>query len=326
MRLFLAPMEGLADQSLRAVLTALSPYDLAVSEFVRVSGALLPQRAFFRISPELQHGGRTRAGTPVQVQLLGSDPLMMARNAARLAQWSPAGVDLNFGCPAATVNRHRGGAVLLDEPETLHAIGVAVRAAMPAGGPVLSAKMRLGVKDTLRAVECAQALADAGVERLVVHARTKLDGYRPPAHWPWVARIAEAVSVPVVANGEVWTVDDWQRCRSESGVADVMLGRGAVVDPFLARDIRAGRAWARNDPRADDWAVLREHIGLFWIEVRARLEARHAPGRLKQWLNLLRRRFGQAEALFQHVRPLRDARQIDRLLALHGIGAPALAA
>ena len=72
--------------------------------------------------------------------------------------------------------------------------------------------------------------------------------------------------------------------------------------------------------------MLREHIGLFWIEVRARLEARHAPGRLKQWLNLLRRRFGQAEALFQHVRPLRDARQIDRLLALHGIGAPALAA
>ncbi|MCB1937695.1 MAG: tRNA-dihydrouridine synthase family protein [Rhodocyclaceae bacterium] len=326
MKLYLAPMEGLADESLRRVLTALSRYDLAVSEFVRVSTTVLPQRAFFRISPELGNGGRTRAGTPVQVQLMGSDPQMMARNAARLVQWSPAGVDLNFGCPAPLVNRHRGGAVLLDEPETLHAVAAAVRAAMPLGGPPLSAKMRLGVKDPRRAVECAQALADGGIERLVVHARTKLDGYRPPAHWPWVARIAEAVRIPVVANGEVWTVADWQRCRSESGVADVMLGRGAVVDPFLARDIRAARQWEAGDPRAGDWAALVPEIAAFWADVRGRLAPRHAPGRLKQWLNLLRRRFAQAEALYQCVRPVNDARQIDALLVARGIHPAARAA
>ena len=107
-RLLLAPMEGLADDVLREVLTRVAGYDHAVTEFVRVSGTLLPPRAFRRISPELLAGSATSSGTPVRVQLLGSDPVCMADNAAQLAALGPAGVDLNFGCPAPTVNRHRG--------------------------------------------------------------------------------------------------------------------------------------------------------------------------------------------------------------------------
>lgn len=326
MKLLLAPMEGLADEVLRDVLTRLSPYDQAVSEFVRISATVLPQRSFFRISPELARGGRTAAGTPVQLQLMGSDPGLMAENAARAQRWSPAGIDLNFGCPAPTVNRHRGGAVLLDEPKTLHAVASAVRAVMPRGGPPLTAKMRLGVRDTRLTLACAEALAEAGVERIVVHARTKLEGYRPPAHWAWVGRIAEQVRVPVVANGEVWSVADWQRCRQESGVADVMIGRGAVADPFLARDIRAGVMHAADDPREADWAELLPAIALFWARVRSKLQARHAPGRLKQWLGFLRRRFVQAEALYQALRPLEDVHAIDAVLAQAGAGRPARAA
>lgn len=325
MNLLLAPMEGLADEVLRDVLTQVSAYDLAVTEFVRVSNTVLPRRAFFRTSPELAAGGKTPAGTPVQLQLLGGDPALMARNAARAAQWSPAGIDLNFGCPAPTVNRHRGGAVLLDEPETLYAVTRAVSDALIDIGVPLTAKMRLGVIDATRAIECAQALVDGGAQRLVVHARTKLEGYRPPAHWSWVARIAEAVHVPVVANGEVWSVAHWQRCRFESGVSDIMLGRGAVADPFLARDIRAAVEWPAGDPRHQDWAILTPAIALFWARVRLKLAACHAPGRLKQWLNYLRRHFAQAEDLFQRLRPLRDARQIDDLLCAHGI-LPAAAA
>ncbi len=321
MRLLLAPMEGLADEVLREVLTGLSTYDQAVTEFVRVSSTVVPARTFVRISPELNNGGRTASGTPVQVQLLGADPERMARTAAVALPLSPAGIDLNFGCPAPTVNRHRGGAVLLDEPEILHAVAAAVRGVMPAGGAPLTAKMRLGVADKGRAVECAQALEAAGVERLVVHARTKLEGYRPPAHWAWVARVADAVKVPVVANGEVWCVDDWRRCRAESGVADVMIGRGAVADPFLARDIRDGRVREANDPREQDWQLLLPAIDYFWQRVRGKLEARHAPGRLKQWLNMLSRRFPQAAELFAHVRPLKDLHQIDAALLAAGAGA-----
>ena len=321
MKLLLAPMEGLADDVLRQVLTRAGGYDWAVTEFARVTGTVLPRRFFRRLSPELQRGGRTAAGTPVRVQLLGSDPSMMAESAASLATLNPPGVDLNFGCPAPIVNRHRGGAVLLDDPDLLNRIATSVRAAVPAGVPY-SAKMRLGVDDPGRAVECAQALADGGVDLLVVHARTKADAYRPPAHWEWVARIADAVSIEVVANGEVWNTEDWSRCRRVSGVADVMLGRGAVADPFLARRIKGG-----SEPdRESEWHELRLLLGEFWEAVSAKLEARHVPGRLKQWLNMLRRNFSGAQRLYDDLRAERCHLRIARILQEHGVPLHQLAA
>lgn len=314
-RLLLAPMEGLADDVLRGVLTrvggGVGSYDEAVTEFVRVSGTLLPNRAFTRISPELRNGGRTTAGTPVVVQLLGSDPQCMADNAARLARLAPPAIDLNFGCPAPTVNRHRGGAALLGEPELLHAIVSAVRAAVPAEIPV-TAKMRLGIADAALAIDCATALAEAGAASLVVHARTREQGYRPPAHWEWIAAIREAIRVPVVANGEVWNIADWTRCREVSGCADVMLGRGAVSDPYLALRIR-GLAGA--EPTAAEWQALLPAIIEFWRGVQAKVEARHAPGRLKLWLGYLRRTWCEADALHAAIRPLKTSAEVTSVLA-----------
>jgi tRNA-dihydrouridine synthase C len=111
--LILAPMEGLLDFVLRDVLTRIGGVDRCVSEFIRVTNTLLPERTFLRIVPELANGGRTFAGVPVRPQLLGSDPHCLADNAAQLATLNPPGIDLNFGCPAKTVNQSRGGAVLL---------------------------------------------------------------------------------------------------------------------------------------------------------------------------------------------------------------------
>jgi tRNA-dihydrouridine synthase C len=196
-------MEGLLDHSLRDVITRVGGVDRCVSEFIRITDQLLPLRVFTRVVPELLTHGRSAAGTPVRPQLLGSDPACLAENAARLATLNPAGIDLNFGCPAPTVNRHRGGAVLLDEPELVHAIVAAVRRAVPAHIPV-SAKMRLGNQDESRMLDCAHAIADAGADELVVHARTKLHGYRPPAYWERIAQIRQAVPIHVVANGEVF--------------------------------------------------------------------------------------------------------------------------
>lgn len=318
-KLLLAPMEGLADCVLRDVLTRVGGYDGAVTEFVRVSGTLLPPKTFRRICPELTNASRTLAGTPVVVQLLGSDPACMAENAAQLATLRPAGIDLNFGCPAPTVNRHGGGAMLLADPQRLGQIVLAVRRAIPACIP-LSAKMRLGISDTHKALECAQALAEGGIASLVVHARTKDEGYRPPAHWLWVARIREAVPVPVTANGEVWTPEDYIRCRAVTGCDDIMIGRGAVGDPFLARRIRA---MISGDPvvlpRAADWLELLPLLAEFWRQVQGRVEAVHAPGRLKLWLNSLRRTFVEADVLYWAVRPLRSVEDTSRLLAQHGV-------
>jgi tRNA-dihydrouridine synthase C len=307
MTILLAPMEGLLDFPLRDILTRVGGIDRCVSEFIRITDQLLPERVFTRIVPELLNGGRTRAGVPVRAQLLGSDPGCMAENAARLATLGPAGIDLNFGCPAKVVNRHGGGAALLIDPELLHAIASAVRRAVPAGMPV-SAKMRLGYLDDSLAVECAQALASGGAEELVVHARTRADGYRPPAYWDRVADIKAAVTIPVVANGEIWNVDDARRCREASGCHDLMLGRGMVVNPGLALSI------ATPGHPGIAWAELMPLIAAFWQLIEPRVEPRHRAGRLKQWLNFLRRHYPEAEEAYGRVRTTNDSGQVGQLL------------
>jgi len=296
-------MEGVLDHSLRDVLTRVGGIDRCVSEFIRITDQLLPRRVYTRLMPELLNGSRTPAGTPVRAQLLGSDPACLADNAALLATLGPDGIDLNFGCPAKVVNRHRGGAVLLDEPELVHAIVAAVRRAVPAHVPV-SAKMRLGHLDDSRMLDCARAIASAGASELVVHARTKLHGYRPPAYWDRIAHIRGAVSLPVVANGEVWTVADAQRCMAESGCDALMLGRGLVSDPGLALALR-GRV-------TPTWGQLLPLLALYSRLIAPRVEARHRGGRLKQWLNMLRRRHPEAQAAYDAVRTLRSAEDIDR--------------
>ncbi|MDR2335554.1 MAG: tRNA-dihydrouridine synthase [Burkholderiaceae bacterium] len=308
MQLLLAPMEGLLDFVLRDVLTRVGGADRCVSEFIRITGQLLPDRVFHRYIPELRNGSRTLAGVPVRPQLLGSDPESLAENAARLAELGPFGVDLNFGCPAKVVNRHGGGASLLREPDRIGRVVEAVRRAVPAHMPV-STKMRLGYDDDSLAIDCAQAMQGGGSCELVVHARTKADGYRPPAYWERIPAIRESVGIPVIANGEIWTVQDALRCRRESGCGDLMLGRGIVADPGLAHAIRSVDAGAA-DPVVVEWVDLQPHIIRFWQLVCADLNPGQRAGRLKQWLNLLRRRYPEAEIAFQHLRTIRDQREI----------------
>jgi tRNA-dihydrouridine synthase C len=305
--LLLAPMEGLLDHTLRDILTRVGGIDRCVSEFIRVTGTLLPEKAFYRVVPELRHGGRTHAGVPVRAQLMGSDPACLAENAARLASLGPAGIDLNFGCPAKVVNRHGGGAALLQDPSQLAGIMAAVRRAVPAGMPV-SAKMRLGFHDASLALDCALALQDGGAEELVVHARTRADSYRPPAYWERIPALREALRIPVVANGEIWTAADAKRCREVSGCDHLMLGRGMVSDP--------GLAWAIASPGRPPvtWAELQPLLKAFWDLVCAHVVPRHRPGRLKQWLNYLRRRFPEAQAAYDELRVVNDLRQIEAWL------------
>ncbi|SMB22430.1 tRNA-dihydrouridine synthase C [Sterolibacterium denitrificans] len=309
-RLILAPMEGLADHFLRDVLTRIGGYDATVSEFIRITGSLLPRRSWERICPEIHHACRTPAGTPVAIQLLGSDPDWLARNAARAAEFAPPAIDLNFGCPAKLVNRHGGGAMLLGDPAQLLRIVRAVRAAVPAAIPV-TAKMRLGIADTALALDCAQALAVGGAAQLVVHARTRDEGYRPPAHWEWIARIREAVDIPVIANGEIWTLADWQRCREVSGCSDVMIGRGAVADPFLCLRIRGVMA---ASPSSADWQALLPHIRTYWQRLHDHGTAQRALGRLKLLLGYWQRTWPEAAALQAAVRRVDDPPVIAGLL------------
>lgn len=313
MQLALAPMEGLVDNILRDVLTRVGGIDWCVTEFIRVSDRALPPSSFLKLAPELAHGSQTRAGTPLHVQLLGSEPNLLGDSAAVACDLGAPVIDLNFGCPAKTVNRSRGGAVLLNEPELLHAIVSQVRRDTPAHVPV-TAKMRLGYASPSSAMDCARALAEGGAERIVVHARTKLEGYKPPAHWEWVARVQDAVKVPVYANGEIWTVEDWQRCREISGAAHFMLGRGLVSRPDLALQIAAAARGQAITPM--EWAQVVPLLQDFWRQARAKLSPRYAPGRLKQWVAMLTRSYPGAVELFAALRRETDCARIDALLGL----------
>lgn len=307
MKLILAPMEGLTDPLMRDILTQVGQYDWCVTEFIRVTDSLLPDHIYDYYCPELRNAGKTPAGTPVHVQFLGNNIEMLAANAVKAVSLGAPVIDLNFGCPAKTVNRHRGGAVLLDEPETLYAIVKAVRDAVPLDIPV-SAKMRLGYLDEAHTLDNALALQNAGASWITIHARTKADGYTPPAYWEKIAPLKQQINIPIIANGEIWTVQDAKNCQQQSGCIDLMIGRGAVTTPDLVNCIRLGHEQQRLT-----WQQLlilqtaflngqyKTEIGLI--------------GRYKQWLGMMSKAYPEAEQLWQHVKKIKVMSEL--LTVLH---------
>jgi tRNA-dihydrouridine synthase C len=302
MRVYLAPMEGVVDHLMRDMLSHIGGFDLCVTEFIRVVDQLLPARTYKRLCPELDNAGFTHSGTKVRVQLLGQSPQWLAENAFRAVELGSHGVDLNFGCPAKTVNKSKGGAVLLKETETLYQILSSVRAAVP-NEHAVTAKMRLGFEDKSLAIDNALALEAGGASSLVVHARTKVEGYKPPAYWDWIAKIRQAVNIPVIANGEIWNASDARQCLAQSQCQDVMIGRGALAMPNLARVIKG------------------EQLPMQWHDVLVLLiqysgfelfgdKGKYFPNRIKQWLKYLLLQYPQAADLFNDIRTLRQSDEI----------------
>jgi len=248
-------------------------------------------------------GGTTPAGTPVYVQLLGSHPELMAQNARVAVRLGAPGIDLNFGCPTKTVNKSEGGAVLLKTPERIRAVCTAVRDAVPHAIPV-TAKIRLGFDHDHDFETIARAAFDSGISELVVHARTRQQGYRPPAHWHRLAGVVASAPVPVIANGELWSPGDIQTCLDASGCSAFMLARGALCRPDLARATRATLMGEDHD--ALDWQAILPMIRDFLVRNAETYEPRYASNPVKQWLVYLKNYFPQAAALFADVKRVRD--------------------
>ncbi|MGC3872780.1 tRNA dihydrouridine synthase [Halomonas sp. GXIMD04776] len=303
-------MEGVIDAVTRDLLTARGGIDWAVTEFVRVVDTRLPPRVFHKHCPELLSSQVTTPhGTPVHLQLLGSDPDALAANARQALKLGATGIDLNFGCPAKTVNRHDGGASLLRDPSRVQSAVEAVARAVEGVVPV-TAKLRLGFADRRLARACAQAAEAGGAQQLVVHARTRNEGYRPPAHWEWIANVRHCVSIPVIANGDIWTLGDYWRARSLSGCDDVMIGRGVLADPDLPARIRHWQRTGECLP-ATSWNVRATILTHYAALQRTTLPERVVVSLLKQWLNHMRARDEQACSRFA---ALRRETQLDSFL------------
>jgi tRNA-dihydrouridine synthase C len=141
-----------------------------------------------------------------------------------------------------------------------------------------------------------------------VHARTKADGYKPPAYWERIADIRAAVPLTVIANGEIWTAEHAALARERSGCEHLMLGRGMVADPGLALRV----AGQRGTPLP--WPELLPLMQDFFDQVRARVAPKHQGGRLKQWLHYLKRAYPEAEAAYAELRAVNDAGELARRL------------
>jgi tRNA-dihydrouridine synthase C len=285
--LVLAPMEGVTDAPMRALQGTAGAFTFAVSEFLRVAHHVPSAKVFVRHVPELRTDARTPTGLPVQVQLLGGDPGRMAEAAVVAHQAGATAIDLNFGCPAATVNRHDGGATLLRYPDRIRSIVRAVREALPRAVPV-SAKLRLGWECVDDIFQNAAMAAEGGAAWITVHARTRTQGYAPPVFWPLVGRVRERLGIPVVANGDIRTLADFRRCREESGCRHFMLGRGALADPRLARRVAAQLGLVPPVPETDgpiNWSAELNCL-CEWTPGFDAIPPERAALRLKQWLRM----------------------------------------
>ncbi len=297
--LALAPMEGVTDDVMRELFASMGAVDYVVTEFVRVSEQVLSKRHLLREAPELQRGCRV-AGVPVHIQLLGGDAGRVAESARVAHELGAAWIDLNFGCPAPTVNRHDGGATLLKDPSRVRAVTAAVRAAVPAAVSV-SAKVRLGWDDPDAIVEIARAVEEANASLLTVHGRTRTQGYAPPADWKRIGRARESVRIPVVANGDLASLEAVARCYDESGCTRFMLGRGALAQPELFQRLRA--------PSEPPWsgrsrvALVERYIALCLARGPGREQL--ALARAKQWLRAMSTSHPDAALVFDRCK--RDA-------------------
>jgi tRNA-dihydrouridine synthase C len=313
--LILAPMEGVTDAPMRAVQGASGAFTFAVAEFLRVSQTVPPRHVFLEHVPELLIGARTPTGLSVAVQLLGGDAGRMAEAAARAHELGAPAIDINFGCPAPTVNRHDGGATLLRYPKRIREIVAAVRAAVPRVVPV-SAKLRLGWDGIAAIDENAAMAAEGGASWITIHGRTRAAGYAPPIHWAPIGRVRERLGIPVVANGDIWTLDGFRRCRVETGCRHFMIGRGALADPRLACAI-AGELGLRpsaadcNAPSTDWPEQLRGLIA--WSERYNHSLADKHVGRLKQWL-----RMAATVGTFSRFDSVKRAKSVEELFAVLG--------
>ncbi|MBM7073976.1 tRNA dihydrouridine(16) synthase DusC [Shewanella sp. 202IG2-18] len=306
MRVILAPMEGVVDDLMRDILSTINPYDLMITEFVRVIDKLLPERVFTKLCPELLNNGQTMAGTPIRVQLLGQHPDVLAENAVRAIELGSKGIDLNFGCPAKIVNRSKGGAVLLQEPNRVHDIVKAVRKAVSDEFPV-TAKIRLGFEDKSKYMENSLAIFEAGASELAVHARSKVDGYKPPAYWEYISDINNKLPIPVIANGEIWNKADAIKCMQQTGCDAVMVGRGAISLPNLAEVIK-------TDKPEMNWQQALDLMLRYTEKELTGRKSCYYPARIKQWFSYLNRQYPEAKELFRDLRIFKTAEEITACL------------
>lgn len=299
-------MEGVTDAPVRRLFGKIGGFSYCVTEFLRVTNQIYRPNSFRRHAEDIWEEDSLHT----QLQLLGGNAEIIAENARLAVSSGVQSIDLNFGCPAPTVNRHDGGASLLKDPCRLASIIEKTRAAVPAPIPV-SAKLRLGWEDPNDILVNAEKAAQAGASWLTIHGRTKKQGYAPPAHWSYIAQVIKQTSTRIIANGDIWSLDDFKRCQDETKAFGFMVGRGAFSNPFLALQIKdhlEGRPPREAFPKTPVawWALM--HTFQDFADGHFE-KPNYVTARMKQWL-----KFGALRGTFTHFDQIKTARTSTELL------------
>lgn len=283
--LFLAPMEGVGDRPFRRAMASVGGFDWACTEFIRV-----PLNAHI-LSLSKEYDPNDTAPIRQAAQIMGSVPESMGEMARALEARGAPRIDLNCGCPSNTVTGKGAGSSLLKTPELLYSIAKSMVGSVRV--PV-TAKLRSGYSDTTLFKENVLAAQEAGVAFMTIHPRTKEDGYGPPAKWEYIAEAKRLVKIPVIGNGDILKVEDAVRMLGETGCDGLMIGRGAIMNPWLFQEIQAhfkGQIF-HKPPKA-----FEGYLRKFLAEMDPDVPIRTRINKLKQLLNFM---FRASESLAAH--------------------------
>jgi nifR3 family TIM-barrel protein len=255
--LMLAPMAGVSEAPFRQICRDLGA-DVVLSEF------LSSEAIRRRIRTTLEGAEFEACERPIGIQIYGSDPDAMAEAAGLITEhYQPEFIDINFGCPVKKVVKRNGGSGCLKDLDLVDRI---IRAVIGATHLPVTVKTRSGWNEESRTpVEIALRMQDAGARAFTLHARTRTQMFSGHANWDEIARVVEALNIPVIGNGDIETAEDVVRMRKHTGCAGVMVGRGAFGNPWIFRDAQALLA---GQPRPilpdarERFRVALQHAGL----------------------------------------------------------------
>lgn len=273
--LFLAPMEGVGDRCFRKAMASIGGFDEAVTDFIRV-----PINAHVKSLAKVYNAQETTP-IPLAAQIMGSDPELMGEMAKELESRGALRIDLNCGCPSNTVTGKGAGSSLLKDPSNLYHI--AKRLVHSVSIPV-TIKMRSGYEDTSLFKENLLAAQESGVRFITLHPRTKVEGYTPPAKWELIAEAKRLLSIPVVGNGDILTVEHALEMLKMTQCDALMIGRGAVINPFLFHQIKAHFA---GQPYTATWELLARYFHVYLDEIPLEMPMRNQISKMKQLMSFL---------------------------------------